>query len=80
MLVIVADDLVYNVLPITRHILVEQASIVEWLEWGHVRLDGIAARLTRVRMNVNTMHMVISYRVGPCGFIRVGTRKLGSSR
>ena len=45
LLVIVADNLVHYILPITRHILIQESSVVERLKRWNVRLYSISTNL-----------------------------------
>jgi len=47
LLVIVANDLVHYILPITGNVLIEKAPVVEWLKWRNVRLGGIPTDLSQ---------------------------------
>lgn len=47
LLVVIADDLVHYVFPVTRDILIEKTSIVERFMWRDVRLNGIPTSLKK---------------------------------
>jgi hypothetical protein len=91
LLIVTADYFVYNIFPITRHILVKEPSIVERLKRRHVCLNGIAAHLENIRVNSTEGYMLtriltaeadqeLSLALEPMNSLAVGERGLPIGR